>query len=219
MTRFEAIKKSDEVEVYLEIGNNNLDEMGYTDHGVRHASLVAQISRNLLLRLGYNDELADLAAVSGYLHDIGNVVSRHNHGQTGAMISYQLLKSLSFSDRDVATIISAIGNHEEDYGEPISCISAALILADKSDVHRTRVRNLHKDTFDIHDRVNYAVEHSFLRANEDEKTITLELQIDTTIAPVMEYFEIFLTRMNQCRKAATYLGCKFVLMINETKLL
>jgi uncharacterized protein len=219
MVTLEEVRNHKRVMGYIDLSNRNLGEIGYTEHGQRHTSLVASIARNILLRLGYDERTAELAAISGYMHDIGNVVSRHNHGQTGPLIAMDILREMNMDDYEIGIVMSAIGNHEEEYGEPVNPVSAALILADKSDVHRSRVRNTNETSFDIHDRVNYAAERSFLRVDEKEKTITLELTIDTSIAQVMEYFEIFLSRMTLCRKAASYLNCRFVLTINKAVLL
>ncbi|QNO16710.1 HD domain-containing protein [Alkalicella caledoniensis] len=193
--------------------------MGFTEHSYRHKNLVSKIASNVLERLGYSEREVELAAIAGYLHDIGNVISRYNHGQTGAMLAYDILKDLGMDPGEIATVISAIGNHEEQYGESVNNVSAALILADKSDVHRSRVRNPDVSTFDIHDRVNYGAVHSFLKVDTEERKITLELEIDQSITTVMEYFEIFLSRMVMCRRAAEFLDASFGLVINDAKLL
>lgn len=219
MVTLEMVKGDREVQVYLNKAHEHLGAIGYTEHGLRHAELVSRITHNILTHLEYPEREAELAAIAGFLHDIGNVVSRHNHGQTGAMIALQVLRRLGMPPEESAEILAAIGNHEEEYGQPVNVLSAALILADKSDVHRSRVRNEDLATFDIHDRVNYAAERSFVRVNGAQKTVTLELTIDTKISPVMDYFEIFLTRMVMCRRAATFLGCNFEISINETRLL
>lgn len=219
MVTLDDVRSNMRAKSFIELSNQHLGEIGYTEHGQRHTSLVASIARNVLIRLGHDERDAELAAIAGYLHDIGNVVSRYNHGQSGPLIAMDILKEMGMEDNEMGIVMSAIGNHEEDYGEPVNNVSAALMLADKSDVHRSRVRNPDETKFDIHDRVNYAAERSFLRVSAKEKTITLELTIDTRIAQVMEYFEIFLTRMKMCRKAAEYLGCRFVLIINDVVLL
>ena len=215
----EEVKRDPEVAAYIEKANEYTGAIGYTEHGFRHANLTANIAYNILKRLGYDDRQAQLAAVAGYLHDIGNLVSRVNHEHTGALLAGGILARLGMAPDERAVVMGAIGNHEEPHGEPVSAVGAAVILSDKSDVHRTRVRNPDPTTFDIHDRVNYAVEHSFLRVDEKSRTITLELVIDTESSPVMEYFEIFLTRMVMCRRAAEFLGCSFKLTINGVKLL
>ncbi len=207
------------VKTFIEFGNQHLGVMGYTEHSFRHATLVANIASNILARLGHPERDSELAAIAGYLHDIGNVVSRYNHGQTGAWLAKEVLRELGMGWEEIALIMSAIGNHEEEYGQPVNKIAAALILADKSDVHRSRVRCKDVSLFDIHDRVNSAAEHSFLRVDEEAGTITLELTIDTNISGVMEYFEIFLTRMIMCRRAADFLEVRFSLVVNDSKLL
>lgn len=215
----EIVKHDPEVQVYVHKADDHMAAIGFTEHGPRHVGLVSKISRNIMSYLGFPERDCELAAIAGYLHDIGNVVSRHDHGQTGAMMAWTILKRLGASPEEAAAVIAAIGNHEEEYGQPVNTIAAALILADKSDVHRSRVRNTEIATFDIHDRVNYAVNHSFVRVDESKRTITLELTIDTSISPVMDYFEIFLTRMIMCRRAASFLGCNFELSFNDVRLL
>jgi uncharacterized protein len=195
-----------------------MEGLGFTEHGFRHATLVARIAFNVLNRLGFDDRTATLACVAGYLHDIGNSVARENHGQTGALFAYDALKDRMRLD-DLTPILAAIGNHEEEYGQAVSPISAAVILADKSDVHRSRVRKSGQPDFDIHDRVNYAAEQSFLRVDSGARTVTLELTIDTEISQVMEYFEIFLHRMVMCRRAAERLDCQFKITANGVTLL
>jgi metal-dependent HD superfamily phosphatase/phosphodiesterase len=207
------------VKTLISLADRYLGEIGYTEHGFRHAGLVAKIAYNVLHRLGYEDRMAEMAAISGYLHDIGNFVSRTMHSQTGATITYDLLKGLGMSYGEIGIIMAAIGNHEEEFGHPVNPAGAALIVADKSDVHRSRVREKDPTHFDIHDRVNHAVEHSFLRVDSEARTLTLELTIDTEQAGVMEYFEIFLSRMVMCRRAAEFLECQFKIDINGAKLL
>lgn len=216
---FTEIKQDEVFLAYLGQADKAMAALGYTEHGFRHAQLVAAISSNVLRRLSFPERLAQLAAVAGYLHDIGNSVSRSFHGVSGALIAKPRLEEKDFTASEIATIMSAIGNHEEEYGWATSEVSAALILADKSDVHRSRVANPDIADFDIHDRVNYAAERSFLRADADSGFITLEIDIDTKISQVMEYFEIFLSRMIMCRRAAEFLDCKFSLVINGTRLL
>lgn len=213
------VKHHPRVEHYIRLGNENLGAMGFTEHGFRHATLVSTISHHVLQRLGYSDRDTELAALAGYLHDIGNVISREDHGQTGAVIAMQLLEELSVPFEEVAAVCAAIGNHEEQYGVAVNPIAAALILADKSDVHRSRVRNQDFATFDIHDRVNYAVTHSFVRVDEDQRLITLELAIDQEVSSIMDYFEIFLTRMVMCRRAAEVLNARFSIVMNGNKVL
>jgi hypothetical protein len=219
LVSLQDIKANPIVDSFIRNGNKFLGAMGFTEHSYRHVNLVSSIARNILERLGYSEREAELAAIAGYLHDIGNVVSRSHHGASGALISFTVLKEMGMSPDEMAWVVSAVANHEEEYGQPVNVVAAALILADKSDVHRSRVRNQDLATFDIHDRVNYAVEHSFLWVHEDRRVVTLELTIDIDICPVMEYFEIFLTRMSLCRRAANFLDTKFELVINGAKLL
>jgi len=212
------LKKDPLVQGYIEGGNRHLGAIGYTEHGLRHVGLVANIASNLLEKLEHPARECELAAIAGYLHDIGNAVNRVGHAHTGAVLAAGILERHGMPPEEIALIIGAIGNHDEGDGHPVNPVSAALILADKSDVHRSRVRNPDPSTFDIHDRVNYAVEHSFLRVHS-KNHIALELSIDTKICPVMDYFEIFMARMLLCRKAAEFLKARFELVINEVKLL
>jgi metal-dependent HD superfamily phosphatase/phosphodiesterase len=215
---FDSVRSHPTVAIYIRKADEALAEIGYTEHGERHVSLVAHIAYNTLKRLGYPEREAELAAIAGYLHDIGNVVNREQHAQTGAVIAMQLLQQMGMEDLEAVRIMGAIGNHHEDDGAAISPVAAAVILGDKSDVHRTRVRNPEMIKFENHDRVNYAVEKSFLNVDESRKEITLELTIDTAISQVMEYFEIFMTRMVACRKAARFLGTSFGLKVNGNRL-
>ncbi|MDR3274773.1 MAG: HD domain-containing protein [Endomicrobium sp.] len=215
----EDVKKNPIVNVFIKSANDYLGTIGYTEHGIRHVSLVASISENILLYLEYPKRIQQLAGIAGYMHDIGNVVNRKNHGQSAAIIAMKLLKDMGTTPEETALIISAIGNHEEEIGDPVNPIAAALILADKSDVHKTRVRNSDVAKYDIHDRVNSAVEKSFLKVIKDKKIISLQLTIDTNISKIMEYFEIFMYRMLMCRRAASFLNCTFELIINDRKLL
>ncbi len=220
--RLETIRNDPEVQAFIRQANKNLGVLGFTEHGFRHVGLVANIARNVLRLLEYDERQQELAAVAGYLHDIGNVISRHGHASTGATLAHPILNRLGMPPDDVAVVLGAIGSHGDDHGrlgEPVHPVSAALILADKSDVHRSRVRNNDPATFDQHDRVNYAATSSFLRVDAAAKTITLELTIDTVMAPVMEYFEIFLPRMLMSRHAATLLGCVFHISINDVVVL
>lgn len=215
----EEVMAQPEIKELIEQANAHLGAMGFTEHGQRHVRLVSRISYNILKRLGFPEREAELAAIAGYLHDIGNVVSRHDHPESGAAMVFVFLREMGMPAQELGKILGAIGNHEEPYGEVVNNIGAAVILADKSDVHRTRVRNTDPTTFDIHDRVNYAVLKSFLDVRPEDKVVNLELQIDTAISPVMEYFEIFLSRMVMCRRAASFLGCQFELTINNARLL
>ncbi|MGE5653221.1 MAG: HD domain-containing protein [Bacillota bacterium] len=215
----QQIKTHPMVTSFIQQGDVHLASIGFTEHSFRHAGLVSHIAENILIRLGYPERDAELAAIAGFLHDIGNVVAREYHGQTSSMIAFRILDELKMPYDELGKVIGAIGNHEEQYGHPVNHISAALILADKSDVHRTRVRNREVATFDIHDRVNYAAERSFVRVDSEHKTITFEITIDTKICPVMEYFEIFLTRLIMSRRAAAVLDTRLELEINGSKLL
>lgn len=219
MVTLEDIKNNPVVDSFIRKGNEFLGAMGFTEHSYRHVNLVSKIASSILTQLGYPRREAELAAIAGYLHDIGNVVSRNDHGISGASITYTILMGMGMEPDEVATVISSIANHEEQYGQPVNNVAAALIMADKSDVHRSRVRNQDFATFDIHDRVNYAVEHAYVRIDAENRTITMDLTIDINICPVIEYFEIFLTRMVLCRRAAYFLHCQFELIINGSKLL
>ncbi len=217
----EMVQRDEEVQALITAADANLGVIGYTEHGLRHAGLVARIARNVLRRLDYDERQQELAAVAGYLHDIGNVVSRYDHEHTGALLARSILVRLGMSYEDVAVVMGAIGSHgdADRLGEAVHPVAAALILADKSDVHRSRVRIADPAQHDAHDRVNYASQSSFLRVSDDRQTITLELMVDTTISPVMNYFEIFLPRMLMSRRAAEFLGCAFHITINGVTLL
>jgi metal-dependent HD superfamily phosphatase/phosphodiesterase len=214
------VKQNPHIRAYIDGGNDTTAALGYTDHGVRHASIVAAISRNVLQRLGYSEREQELAAIAGYTHDMGNVVSRYYHAQVGAVLAERILSGMGMDPGETAVIMAAIGSHDpEESCVAVSPVSAALIIGDKSDVHRSRVRNPDMLKFDVHDRVNYAATRSFVDVNEETKVITLELTVDTDISPVMEYFEIFLTRMLACKRAAEFLNTRFVLTINNVQLL
>ncbi|HEX6131297.1 MAG TPA: HD domain-containing protein [Actinomycetota bacterium] len=213
----ELVQDDRELSLYIASADRVMEAMGYTEHGFRHANLVARIAFQVLHRLGYSDREATLACVAGYLHDVGNALARDTHGQTGAVLVYQALRD-RVPGGDLMPIVAAIANHEEAEGTAVSAVSAAVILADKSDVHRSRVRRGGQVDRDIHDRVNYAVEQSFLRVDSDARTVTLELTIDTQISQVMEYFEIFLGRMQMCRIAAEMLDATFRLTVNGAEL-
>ena len=215
---FEYVRENPRVRLYVKMADAALEQIGYTEHGERHVGLVSRIAFNVLKRMGRPERQAELAAISGILHDIGNSVNRDHHAQTGGVMAMQMLREFGMPDDEVLTVIAAIGNHHENDGDPVNDVAAALILADKSDVHRTRVRNPDMIKFDIHDRVNYAVEKSFLNVDEDQKHITLEITIDPKISHVMEYFEIFMTRMLASRKAAKHLGATFGLQVNGNRL-
>jgi hypothetical protein len=215
---FDFIREHPRVRLYVRMADAALESIGYTEHGERHVGLVSRIAFNVLKRLGKPERQCELAAIAGYLHDIGNAVNRDHHAQTGATMAMQLLNDFGMPDEEILPVIAAIGNHHENDGDPVNDIAAALILADKSDVHRTRVRNPDMIKFDIHDRVNWAVEKSFLNVDEDRKHITLELSLDPAISHMMEYFEIFMTRMLASRKAAKHLGATFGLQVNGNRL-
>ena len=215
---FEFVRDHPRVKLYVRMADAALEQIGYTEHGERHVGLVSRIAFNVLRRMGRPERTCELGAISGILHDIGNCVNRDHHAQTGGVMAMQMLREFGMPDDEIITVIAAIGNHHENDGDPVNDVAAALILADKSDVHRTRVRNPDMIKFDIHDRVNYAVEKSFLNVDEDQKHITLELTIDPAISHMMEYFEIFMTRMLASRKAAKHLGATFGLMVNGNRL-
>lgn len=216
---FQTIKESRAVQTYIEKADQTLAQMGYTEHSFGHVTRCAQGAGELLKSLGYGEREQELSKIAGYLHDIGNVVNRVDHAQSGAIMAFRILDKMGMNPEDLADVVTAIGNHDEATAAPVSAITAALILADKSDVRRSRVRNRELVTFDIHDRVNYAVEESSLRLQSDKKAVELHLTIDTSISSVMSYFEIFLGRMALCQKAAAYLQLTFGLTINGTKLL
>lgn len=220
---FEEIQKSSEISTYIKKGNDLLGAIGYTEHGFAHAGKVADRASKILTALDYDERTVELAKIAGYIHDIGNCVNRHDHAQSGAVMAFRILDRMDFDAEELADIIGAIGNHDEGTGTAFSPISAALILADKSDVRRSRVRykdrNSESMSEDIHNRVNYAVRNTTLKIDKDTNAIILEMDIDTEISAVMEYFEIFLSRMIMCRNAAQFLGLSFELNINNTRLL
>ncbi|HEY6958003.1 MAG TPA: HD domain-containing protein [Candidatus Limnocylindria bacterium] len=216
----DVVKADTRVKTWIRSANAQTGAIGYTEHGERHANTAADGARFILKSLGHEPRRCEVAAVAAYLHDIGNVITREKHGQTGAILAKDILEDLQFDIEEIATIMGAIANHEEaEGGLPVSAVSAAVIIADKSDVHRSRVRNPKTTAFDIHDRVNYAATASEIKVSRKEKLITLELTVDTEVAPIMEYFEIFLPRMMLSRRAAEFLRCSFALVINNTRLL
>lgn len=219
MITYEDIKKNKEVLVYLTAANTMLQALKYTDHGIAHVTKVSELAAEILIKLGYSQREVELVKIAGYLHDIGNAINRVEHAQSGAVMAFQLLSKMEMEPDEIATIIGAIGNHDEDAGIPVSPIAAALILADKTDVRRSRVRNRDKATFDIHDRVNYAVEKSNVVINAEKETVTLNMTIDTEMCSLMDYFEIFLTRMIMCKRAAEFLDVTFELLANGAKLI
>jgi len=213
------LKADCEVNVYLTRSTQYLGSLGFTEHGLRHAGIVSALAYKILQELDYSARDCVLGAIAGYLHDIGNMVNRYNHGGAGALMAYSILSRLGMMPEEIALVVSAIGNHEEENGHAVNHVAAALILADKSDVHRSRVTNRDFAKFEIHDRVNYAAESSKITVDKGSRTITLGVTIDTDICPVMEYFEIFLLRMVMCRRAAEFLNCRFKLVINDYDLL
>ena len=213
------LKRREDIQAFISRGDQNMEAIGYTEHGFRHANLTAERARHIMQALDRTPREAELAAIAGYLHDVGNVAARQDHNLVAVMLAYNVLKEMGMPPAELAEIMSGVGNHEEPYGEPFGPIAAAVIIADKSDVARTRVRDIHPSRYDEHDRVNYATISSSLTVNHDRTMIALHLETDTTIAPIMEYFELFLARMVMARKAALTLGCQFELVINGTKLL
>ena len=216
---YEEIKKVEEIKIYIKQADESLQALGYTEHSFAHVTCVAERSGYILETLGFPERTVELAKIAGYLHDLGNLVNRVDHSQSGAVMAFRILDHLHFPPEEIGQIVSAIGNHDEGVGVPVSALAAALILADKSDVRRNRVRNQDVSTFDIHDRVNYSVTKSELKINEAHTIIKLKLSVDTHYGSVMDYFEIFLQRMILCRKAAEKLGLQFKLMINEQQLI
>lgn len=214
-----ALRADAEVAAYIGEADRVLAVLGYTEHGDRHATTVAERARYIISALGYKERRAELAAVAGYLHDIGNVINRHNHEAFSALLARDLLTRRGMAPADVLQVMTAIGNHDENTGEPVDAVCAAVALADKSDVRRDRVRNPSMISFDIHDRVNYAAKGGEVEVDAAAKVITLQLEIDTAISQVMEYFETFLSRMVLCRRAAQRLGCNFSLIINGVRML
>ena len=215
---FEEIKNSEVIKTYIRKADESLIALGYTEHSFAHVTKVAQIARDILLTLGYSEREAELAQIAGYLHDIGNVINRVDHAQSGAVMAFRILDNMGADPEDIATIITAIGNHDESTAFPVNPVAAALILADKTDVRYTRVRNQDFASFDIHDRVNYSVKESAVHV-EKGSHLELRLKIDTQMCAVMDYFEIFLNRMILCRKAAEKLGLSFQLVINGQRLI
>ena len=213
----ETLRSDPEVIAFVRQANESLRALGYTEHGQRHAGLVGHIAENILVRLGHEKRFCQLSHIAGYLHDIGNLIHRENHAQSGAIMAWRILTRLGMSPAEIALVMNAIGNHEEERGTATNPIAAAVIIADKADVHRSRVQNPQMEHFDIHDRVNYAATRSFVRVLGEDQVIALELEIDTSFAQVIEYFEIFLSRMTMVRQAVEFLECEFRLIINEVR--
>ena len=216
---FKEISTNQEIRTYISKADDCLNALGYTEHSFAHVGKVASNAEYILKTLGYSEHDIDLAKIAAYLHDIGNVINRVDHSQSGAIMAFRILDRLNMPPEDIATIISAIGNHDEGTGVPVNHISAALIIADKSDVRRSRVRDAKASELDIHDRVNYSVKSSAINIDNDKKTLSLILEIDTSISSVMSYFEIFLDRMLLCIKASEALGLVFALSVNGQQLL
>lgn len=219
MLTFEEIKHNETINQYIKKADESLVALGFTEHSFAHVTKVATTAAYILDSLGYDEHDIEIAKIAGYLHDIGNLVNRIDHSQSGAVMAFRILDHMDMDPCDIATIVTAIGNHDEGTGVAVNPVAAALILADKSDVRRSRVRNRDLATFDIHDRVNYSVVSSKLEINEDKTVISLELEIDTEISSVMDYFEIFLKRMIMCKKAAECLKLRFSLIINNQTLM
>jgi metal-dependent HD superfamily phosphatase/phosphodiesterase len=218
MLTYEHVINSEAIKTYIIRADQSLDALGYTDHSFAHVMHVAEMAGYILKALGYDDRTVELAKIAGYLHDIGNLVNRKEHSQSGAIMAWSILNDMGCDPAELATIVTAIGNHDEGTGVPVNAVAAALILADKADVRWTRVRNKDISTFDIHDRVNYSVRKSQLVIDEEQKIVKLNLTVDTKYSSVMDYFEIFMERMLLCRKAADRLGLQFRLVINEQQL-
>ncbi len=219
MLTYENIKNDKDIRNYIEMSGNVLKAIGFTEHSFTHVTKVAETAGYILETLDFDERTIELGKIAGYLHDIGNLINRNGHAHSGALIAFSLLKERGMNSEDVAVVVSAIGNHDERTGIPIHPVSAALILADKADVRRTRVQSNEKENLDIHDRVNYSVEKSELKINQAKTLIKLKLQVDTHYSSVIDYFEIFLDRMALCRQAADSLNMKFTLMINEKQLI
>ena len=215
MIRYDDIKKNADIEAYIRAADASLEALGYTEHSFAHVGKVSHTAGRILRTLGCSERDAELAEIAGYMHDIGNLVNRVAHSQSGAILAFRILDKLGMDASELATVVTAIGNHDEGTGVAVSEVAAALIIADKADVRRSRVRNADVSTFDIHDRVNYSVESSELEIDTEARTVRLVLEIDTAISSIMDYFEIFLQRMTMCRHAAERLGLSFKLTINS----
>ena len=215
----EDVKNNEEVEQLIITAQKQLDVLGYTEHSHRHLNIVSQRAGEILRELGYGEDRIKLAEIAGYLHDLGNAINRKDHAHTGAILADRILKDMGMNVKDRCDIMMAIGNHDENSGTAVSDISAAIILADKSDAHKSRVSKTNKSLFDKHDRVNYAVTDAKLRIDQEERKIILDLTIDTKMCPVLDYFEIFMDRTMMSKHAAKYLGLWFEVVINDTNLL
>lgn len=219
MLTYDEVTKSEAIRTYIIRADESLIALGFTEHSFAHVVHVANTAGYILETMGYDDRTVELAKIAGYLHDIGNLVNRKDHSQSGAVMAWSILNDMGCDPGEIATIVTAIGNHDEGTGVPVNAVAAALILADKADVRRSRVRNTDISTFDIHDRVNYSVKKSVLKINEEKTLVKLKLSVDTQYGSVMDYFEIFMGRMILCRKAAEKLGLQFKLIINEQQLI
>ncbi|MDW7738688.1 MAG: HD domain-containing protein [Bacillota bacterium] len=219
MVTLKMVQENPQVKTLIQKADESLGTLGYTEHGFRHCRLTGKAAKRVIIELGGDIREAELAGIAGYLHDIGNVMGRREHDVAGAIMALKILQEMDMPLEEAVDVSAAIGNHDEEEGRVVNRVTAALILADKSDVHRSRVRNRDIATFDIHDRVNYAVKESRLNIDSENRVISLDLTIDTSISQVMEYFEIFLTRMVMCRRAASFLEARFALTINEVELL
>ena len=219
MLTYEAVKNSEAIRTYIIRADESLGALGFTEHSFAHVVHVAEMAGYILDFLGYDARTVEVAKIAGYLHDIGNLVNRKEHSQSGAVMAWSILNDMGCDPAELATIVTAIGNHDEGTGVPVNAVAAALILADKADVRRSRVRNQDVSKFDIHDRVNYSVKKSALKINEEKTLVKLKLSVDTKYGSVMDYFEIFMERMILCRKAAEKLGLQFKLIINEQQLM
>lgn len=219
MLTYKQVTKSEAIKTYIIRADESLVTLGYTEHSFAHVIHVAEMAGYILKTMGFDERTVELAKIAGYLHDIGNLVNRKDHSQSGAVMAWSILNDMGCDPAEIATIVTAIGNHDEGTGVPVNAVAAALILADKADVRRSRVRNTDISTFDIHDRVNYSVIESSLKINEDKTLVNLKLTVDTKYGSVMDYFEIFMGRMILCRKAAERLGLQFKLAINDQQLI
>lgn len=219
MLTYDQVTMNEAIKTYISRADESLAALGYTEHSFAHVLHVARMAGYILQTLGYDERAVELAKIAGYLHDIGNLANRKDHSQSGAVMVYSILNDMGCDPGEIATIVTAIGNHDEGTGVPVNAVAAALILADKADVRRSRVRNKDMASFDIHDRVNYSVVESVLKINEAKTLVKLKLTVDTKFGSVMDYFEIFMGRMILCRKAAETLGLQFKLIINEQPLI
>lgn len=217
--RFEDIKNDATIRVYIEKADRTLMSMGFTEHSFAHVTHVASVAGKILKDLDYSKHDVEIARIAGFMHDIGNVINRHDHAQSGALMAMRILAEKGMKPEDIAAVITAIGNHDEPNAYPVDAVTAAIIIADKTDVRQTRVRNKDVTTFDKHDRVNYAVKQSTVKVKNEGKLIEASLKLDKSVCSVMDYFEIFLERMILCRKAAEQLGCEFALVINKERVI